>query len=616
MNNVPINNLNIAFIGEVSTGKSTLLNAIFSNKNELAQTSIKRTTMLPTVFVENNLSEQSIGKEIYEEIKKKNLEIIKETETGITLETCNELVFNVGKLDIKILDNYLVNVYDIPGLNDARTKNTYYEYLRNNFFKFNIVIFLVDIHSGLNTSDEIDILRLITNYTKHHKDKTGKDIFTLVVVNKADDMQIKVDEKTGKEILYIDDELNEMYEQVKLTVNGEFKKLNITKNLIDIIPLCGIDAYLYRMIKKYSADFELKDSDILKIGINQMGKKFSKKTKENQRKEVLNIVNDVSFVDDMIKLSGFEGFEKTLYSFLQKNIKNILTTNIIMDINSYPSLYDIFNKETDISVLIGDIDFYMLKIENFKNIDTITYSNYLTIFYTHINEGIQYIVENTPRTIFWLKEYYDNIYVNIILKYFNDIKCKENYPIYLKERILNDVIENFNKKKVNITTFTNSIKLCISTKIFKSYISEKKDDFDESITDAKSVLNALITNVHCYGSIHITIPQISDFIGSINMLNYFYLEDTNYMKKFIRFVLLNSFQIKTQNSNYLLRKKMFFDNNHEVIMSNYLMLAIIKNNSNSIDTLLSSNVFLDGFIEDECENENKLEQFYIDLLKK
>ena len=130
-------------------------------------------------------------------------------------------------------------------------------------------------------------------------------------------MQIKIDEKTGREILYIDDELNEMFEQVKLTVNSEFAKSGVSKNLIDIIPLCGIDAYLYRMIKKYSADFELKDSDILKIGINQMGKKFSKKPKEDQRKDVLNIVKDVSFVDDMVKLSGFEGFEKTMYSFLK-----------------------------------------------------------------------------------------------------------------------------------------------------------------------------------------------------------------------------------------------------------------------------------------------------------
>jgi small GTP-binding protein len=608
VNNVPINNLNIAFIGEVSTGKSTLLNAIFSNKNELSQTSIKRTTMLPTVFVENNNNSIFDGKSIYEEIKKTNIEIIKETESGIALQTCNELVFNVGKLDINILDDYLVNVYDIPGLNDARTKNTYYQYLRDSFNKFNIVIFLVDIHSGLNTSDEIDILRLITHNTLNHK-QNGKNIYTLVIVNKADDMQIKVDEKTGKETLYIDDELNEMYEQVKLTVNSEFKKLNITENLIDIIPLCGIDAYLYRMIKKYSTDFELKDSDILKIGINQMGKKFSKKTKENQRKEVLTIVKDTQFVEDMIKLSGFEGFEKTLYSFLKIHIKNILTSNLLLDIICYPSLTEIFQNEVDISKLINHLDFYMKKLDKFKIIDQNIYIENLNTFYNNMDEGIKYIVENTTKTIDWLKEYYDNIYNNIIIKYFDSVKKNERYPLYLKKRILDDVMNKFSTKKINIKTFTTNIELCIKTNIFKSLVGKN----DEGVCDAEIVLEALINNIYKYSTIQIIPSDINEFINCINILKYLYIDDTYFIEKFIRFILLNSFETHIKNTKYLLRKKMFFDIHHEVVMSNYLMCAITKNN---LIDILSSDIFLNGYIKTEDENEDKLEQFYIDFIEK
>jgi proline dehydrogenase len=40
----------------------------------------------------------------------------------------------------------------LPGL------DIYYSYLEAKFVHFNLIIFLVDIHSGLNTSDEIDIL--------------------------------------------------------------------------------------------------------------------------------------------------------------------------------------------------------------------------------------------------------------------------------------------------------------------------------------------------------------------------------------------------------------------------------------------------------------------------
>ena len=607
MNNIPLNNLNIAFIGEVSTGKSTLLNAIFSNKTELSQTSIKRTTMLPTVFIENNDKKTFNGKEIFEEIKQKNIEIIKNTESGITLESCNELVFNVGKLDIQILNNFLVNVYDIPGLNDARTKNTYYQYLHENFHKFNIVIFLVDIHSGLNTSDEIDILRLITHNTKKHKDNS-RDIFTLVIVNKADDMQIKVDEKTGKEILYIDDELNEMYEQVQLTVKSEFEKLDILENLIDIIPLCGIDAYLYRMIKKYSADFELKDSDILKIGINQMGKKFSKKTKTDQRKEVLNIIKDNTFVDDMIKLSGFEGFEKTLYSFLESNnrIQKLLISNLLLDLSNYPTLREIFEKETDITKLNQNVDFYMNKLIKFKDIDENIYLDYLKIFYNDIDKGIEYIVDNTQRSIHWFKEYYDSIYNKIINKYFVTVKKNEQYPEYFKHKILENVTDIFTNKKLNICLFIQNIELCIKSKIFKSVSVETKEK-DEGICDVKIVLEALIKNIYGNSAITLKSTDIQSFINCFNMIIYFYLDDKSFIVKFIRFILINNIEENLKNCDYILRKKMFFDMHNEVIMSNYLMCILFN-----YTDLLSLSIFLDGF----THTENELEQYYIDLLQK
>jgi len=47
----PADNINICFVGGVSTGKSTILNAIFCE--ELTQCKIKRTTMVPTIYIEN-----------------------------------------------------------------------------------------------------------------------------------------------------------------------------------------------------------------------------------------------------------------------------------------------------------------------------------------------------------------------------------------------------------------------------------------------------------------------------------------------------------------------------------------------------------------------------------
>ena len=147
----PQENINICFVGGVSTGKSTMLNAIFCEK--LTQCKIKRTTMVPTVYVENErMTVNPFEKEdkidnIFRTIEEKNTEIIAKTEKGepFLINDCTELVFNVGKLDINILSESYVNVYDIPGLNDARTSKTYYQYLETNFHKFNLIILLYQL---------------------------------------------------------------------------------------------------------------------------------------------------------------------------------------------------------------------------------------------------------------------------------------------------------------------------------------------------------------------------------------------------------------------------------------------------------------------------------------
>ncbi len=49
-NILPIENINICILGCVSAGKSTILNSLFCQ--DLSQSKIKRTTMMPLVFIE------------------------------------------------------------------------------------------------------------------------------------------------------------------------------------------------------------------------------------------------------------------------------------------------------------------------------------------------------------------------------------------------------------------------------------------------------------------------------------------------------------------------------------------------------------------------------------
>ena len=178
---LPIDNLNVCLVGCVSSGKSTILNTMFCE--DLAQTKIKRTTMTPCIFIEtykNGTSFENINKDITE----KNNKLIKKSESSSKPKASDydPLLFKVDKINIDCCSkSKLLTIFDIPGLNDARTKDIYYNYLRNTFSLFNIVIFIVDINSGINTSDEVDILKFISDQTVMHKN--NKKIHTLVVGN-------------------------------------------------------------------------------------------------------------------------------------------------------------------------------------------------------------------------------------------------------------------------------------------------------------------------------------------------------------------------------------------------------------------------------------------------
>lgn len=441
----PADNINICFVGGVSTGKSTALNSVFGKK--LTECNFKRTTMVPTVYIENS-TDTSDSDSIYETILHKNQEIIRKTETSgvqtFSKDDYTELVFNVGKLDINIIENSFVNVYDIPGLNDPRTKIVYYEYLDTNFHKFNIIVFCVDIRSGLNTSDEFDILDFIAKSTRMQGKTNGRNVFTLVVVNKADDMQLNVE----RDEVMVTGELKEMFEHVERTVTEEFRKNEIADKLIGIIPLCALDAYLYRMVQKFGSDFKLTPEQILKIGINENGKKFSINTPEEQENKVYEILQDGKFIETMIKLSGFSQFEKMLQRFLLVAGKKIRIDNILYKLRKLPAI----TRETFDTYSI--IESYMSIHKGIKTIDE-------DLFHTHVKEFVEVIVRlftaklEQISVVKSLIQYYDEFVDSIMRPFFSDYYDVTQYSLCMKACVKALLLKAFDKSMTDLEIIQN-----------------------------------------------------------------------------------------------------------------------------------------------------------------
>lgn len=429
------NSISIAILGKVSCGKSTLLNGIFVKK--YAEMKMKRTTMLPFVYKETNKEIlDNDSKKIYEEnISKNNSIFTKEVE--LTKDNCKEINNFVPPIMefINLPDDIFLDVYDIPGLDDGQTADIYFHWVKENFYKFDVIIHVVDIQSALNTEGENKILELITDCIKKEKDTNSKDIPLLTIVNKCDDMIYDNSNKTFK----LEEELEEMFSQIVKTTNDILEK----KNLIikkEFIPFSAIDTFIYRMLDN-NPNVELDMKLLNKFGQNELGKKWNKLSDEKKQAFISRYFSDCD-IQETLEETGFNKFSSSLNSFLTiQSTYSILINRIKNELNSDEIVNKkISNNLTDIDALIKIYNNYIIKIDTIDN----TFSKYISekklnnkyiiidVIINHIKEWIINISDlsnESVESISRLNEY------KLIFKKFNSdiiddcVKCRINLSL-------------------------------------------------------------------------------------------------------------------------------------------------------------------------------------------
>jgi len=598
---IPTDNINICFVGGVSTGKSTILNSIFCE--QLTQCKIKRTTMVPAIYIENNNNPFQITptEEIYRQITEKNAEIIQKTENGVKINKSDyaELVFNVGKLDINILQNAYVNVYDIPGLNDARTKDVYYQYLENNFHKFNLLTFIVDIHSGLNTSDEIDIVNFITRNTRHQLDTNNKKIYTMVIVNKADDMRLD-DESGETDKLALTGELEEMYEQVEKTIRTEFERKNLSEHLIGIMPLCAVDAYLYRMVTKHGKEFKLTPEQILKIGVNENGKRFSTLKPGTQAKKVYEILEDKKFINEMIKLSGFSCLEKTLHKFLNENNtgNQIRVDNLLFELSKQENMIEHLKNSKSLysSTFKTLVDKQFLIYEAIKKIDFEIYEEHITQLLYTINETVQknmgyYGYDGISNMI----ADYKKIETNVLKVHFHNYCDTTDYPSFMTFRIC-ELIDRHaqNSYVADFTEFAQDISIL-------KKINEFEYNFVSDLIQIMISKNSLKLTSNPNQTCDKVLMNLLEELKSLDID----------LEELLRFILLKKIksELHEMKHDLLFQKKMLYKTYKEIPLQTYLTLILPS-------LKVSEEVVIKGLNEETMINpEISLDLYYLEYHK-
>lgn len=492
-----IENISIAIIGPVSAGKSTFFNSLCSNT--CSDMKRKKTTMLPQIYQIVNSDEiLDTAESIYNKNKESNEEILK------LRENCEfdfhkhfvELKHKISKIPefFNIPDkNTTYTILDMPGLNCGGDL-LYYDYIKNISQTIDIYLLVFDINSGLNTTDEINIIQLVVSEIQ--KNQNG---YIHILINKCDDIQIN-----DNLVKLEDSELNELYERCIETINKHCLPI-IDK--VSITPLCSSKLYIYRGIKNNISMID--ESQLDNIIRDECGKQELKKLKDSSMKRkfisgLLKKKTEISLYNDWMNNTGYNMFIKNLNNIIS-NYSQFIFYHVNLDVLK---LYDSIINNTHQND--NFFDYIYSKINEFN---------------LRIKKALLYSKTETP--IYLL----DNLQlINIKLEAFL-INGSNSYTGSTLE-IVNSFIEKINKYYLMIKNIfiTNPIK--ISKEILESRRIEllkdsiikdfKFDIFIELLE--KNIINEDIFNVSITNTFNTNINNFNKIIEFLSKYDIVYLD--------------------------------------------------------------------------------------------
>jgi small GTP-binding protein len=327
---LPLQNaISLAIIGCVSAGKSTLVNAILVNK--MSSTKIKRTTMLPQVYIESNKKDELTKEKIQEiqEMNDRENRRILDGDVELTDANCVNIYHEIPKCYdlMKLPRNISLNINDIPGLNDSTTEKIYYNYIDKSYLTFDIIFIVVDINEAFNTSGSIQILKCMVENAQRYPEKRMK---ICIIANKCDELQ----PNSKGELEFVDEEYLEMYEQIEKETD---KYLGPVDNIeYKVLKVSAEDSFIYRMYKK-NPKVDLDPKLVNKFGLNEFGKRaWTSMTDDKKRGKIRDFFQNED-IEQSLKLTGFNDLKNYMNHTIDFQLQyDIMLNNIKLEIQNIP----------------------------------------------------------------------------------------------------------------------------------------------------------------------------------------------------------------------------------------------------------------------------------------
>jgi GTPase SAR1 family protein len=194
--------LKVALLGNVSTGKTTVLNALF--RDRYGNVCMKRTTAAVNYFTLSK-SKKVVGEQeatapsdtgsastteawnmVADDPRSAESTLQEIAQDDATLRQSEKVVekfydINLEEHICEMRPDTKLVVVDVPGINEAGASSKFKDYVAAKWNTFDCVIVVMDGRQGVNTEEQVELLRFVEENLKL------KDIPVIILCNKVDD---------------------------------------------------------------------------------------------------------------------------------------------------------------------------------------------------------------------------------------------------------------------------------------------------------------------------------------------------------------------------------------------------------------------------------------------
>jgi GTPase SAR1 family protein len=333
--------IKIALLGNVSAGKTTVLNALFRDK--FGEVSMKRTTAGINYFriatatpttegttstsvadsPQKSPSQAQAWSSLADDPRSATSTLKEITEDNIKLRESNQVQekwFDIelpNELCSMRKDTKLV-VVDIPGINEAGSGDKYTKCVKEKWATFDCVVVVMDGKQGVNSEEQVNLLNLV----KENMDT--KEVPVIILCNKVDDPDDE--EQAGliaearlkvEEIFAVgcrETALRKVLESILRSQTSVFGQVSPA-----FIPISAVHAFIRQSASLMSLEqFQGFDKEMIeKLGRDQIGRRrWNKLTEEEKIQETYEILSDPSEHEEGLKDSNFDKFLAVLAHFV------------------------------------------------------------------------------------------------------------------------------------------------------------------------------------------------------------------------------------------------------------------------------------------------------------